>query len=94
MTNFTSAEEYAHQSITEDQCFFASFMILIPFVYLIIWQIHFAIVVRCAYEEGKIHDEQLKIASWRKATSEMHKAGLSRTHIDNPMQLRQAAEVA
>ena len=57
LTNFTSVNEYAHAGVSKDQCLVTSFLVLIPFVYLILWQVHFIGVVRNVYKTNKVNDE-------------------------------------
>ena len=94
MTNFTTVEEYAHLGVTKDQCLAGSLLVLVPFVYLILWQVHFLLVAKTYNEAGKFANKRRQIANWRRASSEMHRAGLSHAGIDNPRELREIVEAA
>ena len=93
-TNFTTVEEYAHLGVTKDQCLAGSLLVLVPFVYFIVWQAHFLLVAKAYNEAGKFAHKRRQIANWRRASSEMHRAGLSHAGIDNPRELREIVEAA
>lgn len=53
LTDFTTVEEYAHRGVTKDECLAGSLVALVPFVYLLLWQVHFLIVAKTYHEAGK-----------------------------------------
>ena len=94
LTDFTTVEEYAHRGVTKDECLTGSLVALLPYIYLLIWQIHFLVVAKTFHEAGKFANKRRQIVNWRRASSEMHRAGLHHPSIDNPLEFREAQEAA
>lgn len=54
MATYETLEQYAHQGLTKEQCTYASIISLIPYLYWLLWQLHFVIVVKEYWDRGEI----------------------------------------
>ena len=55
---YKTVEEYAHQGLDKTQCTYASMLSLLVYLYWFLWQLHYTLVVKAYWEQGKFVNEQ------------------------------------
>ena len=62
--------------MSKEQCTYASLLSLIPYLYWLLWQLHFMLVVKEYWEQGEIELNEKQVRAWRAATDILNQAGL------------------